>query len=91
LGKYLRKVKVHMIVISTDHLVSIITSAQFLDNVIRYSAIVGIILSVLSNICSALANFIPEPQEEEIGKKIAKVSKIVNFIAINAKKFKVIK
>ena len=74
--------------IAVDQILTVVTSAQFVDNVIRYCGITGIILSVVSNLCSYLANYIPDPQEENIRNVTAKFSKIVNFIAINIKSIK---
>lgn len=77
-----------MLVISADQVYNLVTSAHFLDTIIKVTGVATVVLSFLSNLCSFVANFIPEPKEEEISKKLATVSKIVNFIAINTKKLK---
>ena len=39
-------------------------------------------------IASTLANFLPHPQEEKVNGIISKISKAVNFLALNIRKLK---
>lgn len=46
------------------------------------------IFTAMITICSALANFLPHPQEEKANKILSALSKFINTVALNITKLK---
>jgi hypothetical protein len=65
-----------------SQITAFVTSPDFYINVKHFCEVATIAISL----CSAISNYLPKSEEETANKVLFKVSKIINFIALNIKK-----